>query len=204
MSIVSYVEQKSKKETPARERRFPPSSPFTDPHQTGTHQHSNNNTKTQDGVVAADVGDLRRLCSAYPKVQNYMIYVMYSILLIKSTLPHLIQSNKTLPSPTFLKKNNNPNRPPQHKVKFLATFLARVSQHEAAVLANKFPNLHLYGCWWYCNNPSIIREVKVYVYMYVCMWICVWVLSRVGMGVDCGCGVSVHACARVPPRPAPK
>lgn len=45
------------------------------------------------------------------------------------------------------------------RVKFLATFLSRVNQHEAAVLANKFPNLHLYGCWWYCNNPSIIREV---------------------------------------------
>jgi hypothetical protein len=46
------------------------------------------------------------------------------------------------------------------RVKFLATFLARVNQHEAAVLANKFPNLHLYGCWWYCNNPSIIKEVR--------------------------------------------
>jgi hypothetical protein len=27
------------------------------------------------------------------------------------------------------------------------------------VLANKFRNLHLYGCWWYCNTPSIIKEV---------------------------------------------
>ncbi|CAM9609810.1 unnamed protein product [Chrysoparadoxa australica] len=45
------------------------------------------------------------------------------------------------------------------KVKFMATFLSRVNQHEAAVLANKFPNLHLYGCWWYCNVPSIIREI---------------------------------------------
>jgi len=45
------------------------------------------------------------------------------------------------------------------KVKFLATFLSRNNQHEAAVLANKFRNLHIYGCWWYCNNPSIIKEV---------------------------------------------
>merc|ERR1712167_92167 len=45
------------------------------------------------------------------------------------------------------------------KVKFLATFLSRVNQHEACVLANKFGNLHLYGCWWYCNNPSIIEEM---------------------------------------------
>mmetsp|Transcript_21128 Transcript_21128/g.41839 ORF Transcript_21128/g.41839 Transcript_21128/m.41839 type:complete len:1121 (+) Transcript_21128:71-3433(+) len=45
------------------------------------------------------------------------------------------------------------------KVRFLATFLSRVNQHEACVLANKWRNLHLYGCWWYCNNPSIIHEI---------------------------------------------
>jgi hypothetical protein len=45
------------------------------------------------------------------------------------------------------------------KVKFLATFLSRVNQHEVTVTANKFRNLHLYGCWWYCNNPSIIDEM---------------------------------------------
>uniref|UniRef100_A0A914DQ73 Glucuronate isomerase n=1 Tax=Acrobeloides nanus TaxID=290746 RepID=A0A914DQ73_9BILA len=45
------------------------------------------------------------------------------------------------------------------KVKFLATFLARVNQHELCVLANKFGNLHIYGCWWYCNNPSIVEEI---------------------------------------------
>lgn len=45
------------------------------------------------------------------------------------------------------------------KVRFLATFLSRQNQHEACVLANKFRNLHIYGCWWYCNNPSIIQEI---------------------------------------------
>lgn len=45
------------------------------------------------------------------------------------------------------------------KVKFLATFLSRANQHEACVLASKFGNLHIYGCWWYCNNPSIIEEI---------------------------------------------
>ena len=44
-------------------------------------------------------------------------------------------------------------------VKFLATFLSRVNQHEVCVLAQKFRNLHLYGCWWYLNNPSIIEEM---------------------------------------------
>eukprot|EP00753_Platysulcus_tardus_P001387 PLAT11319.1.p1 GENE.PLAT11319.1~~PLAT11319.1.p1 ORF type:complete len:441 (-),score=182.27 PLAT11319.1:71-1228(-) len=43
--------------------------------------------------------------------------------------------------------------------KFLVTVLSRVNQHEACVLANKFGNLHLYGCWWYLNNPSIIEEM---------------------------------------------
>merc|ERR1712137_859103 len=45
------------------------------------------------------------------------------------------------------------------KLKFLATFLCRVNQHEVCVLAQKFRNLHIYGCWWYCNNPSIIKEM---------------------------------------------
>ena len=31
------------------------------------------------------------------------------------------------------------------------------NQHELAVLARKFGNLHVYGCWWFCNTPSIIR-----------------------------------------------
>lgn len=41
----------------------------------------------------------------------------------------------------------------------MATFLSRVNQHELCVVANKFRNLHIYGCWWYCNNPSIIEEI---------------------------------------------
>lgn len=45
------------------------------------------------------------------------------------------------------------------KVRFLATFLSRNNQHEACVLASKFRNLHIYGCWWFCNNPSIIEEI---------------------------------------------
>lgn len=45
------------------------------------------------------------------------------------------------------------------RVRFLATFLSRNNQHEACVLATKFRNLHIYGCWWFCNNPSIIREI---------------------------------------------
>lgn len=42
-------------------------------------------------------------------------------------------------------------------VKFLVTVLSAVNQHELCVLAQKFGNLHVYGCWWFCNNPSIIE-----------------------------------------------
>jgi hypothetical protein len=44
-------------------------------------------------------------------------------------------------------------------IKFLATFLSRVNQHEVCGLTQKFRNLHIYGCWWYCNNPSMIDEI---------------------------------------------
>jgi len=44
-------------------------------------------------------------------------------------------------------------------VKFLVTMLSRVNQHELTVLGRKFRNLHLFGCWWFCNNPSIIDEM---------------------------------------------
>jgi len=44
-------------------------------------------------------------------------------------------------------------------IKFLVTYLARANQHELCVTARKFSNLHVYGCWWFCNNPSIIDEM---------------------------------------------
>ena len=44
-------------------------------------------------------------------------------------------------------------------VKFLATFLSRVNQHEVCIMSQKFRNLHIYGCWWYLNNPSMIESI---------------------------------------------
>jgi len=44
--------------------------------------------------------------------------------------------------------------------KFMATILARENQHEACVLARKFRNLHLFGCWWFTNVPSLIDEIS--------------------------------------------
>ena len=37
--------------------------------------------------------------------------------------------------------------------------LSRENQHELCVAARKFRNLMPFGCWWFLNNPSIIREI---------------------------------------------
>ena len=43
--------------------------------------------------------------------------------------------------------------------KFLLTYLSRENQHECCIAARKFRNLHIFGCWWFLNNPSIIDEI---------------------------------------------
>ena len=43
-------------------------------------------------------------------------------------------------------------------VRFLVTTLARENSHELCVLARKFANLTPFGCWWFMNNPSLVRE----------------------------------------------
>lgn len=43
--------------------------------------------------------------------------------------------------------------------KFLVTMLSRENQHELCVLARKFKNLLLFGCWWFLNNPVIIEDM---------------------------------------------
>jgi hypothetical protein len=43
--------------------------------------------------------------------------------------------------------------------RFLVTLLSRENQHELCVAARKFPNLMIFGCWWFLNNPSLIREI---------------------------------------------
>lgn len=45
------------------------------------------------------------------------------------------------------------------KAKFIVTMLSRVNQHELCVLARKFGRLHVEGCWWFCNDPSIVEEI---------------------------------------------
>jgi hypothetical protein len=43
--------------------------------------------------------------------------------------------------------------------RFLVTMLSRENQHELCVTARKHPNLMVFGCWWFLNNPSIIEEM---------------------------------------------
>jgi hypothetical protein len=43
--------------------------------------------------------------------------------------------------------------------KFIATVLARENQHELCVLARKFRNLHIFGCWWFTNVPYLVDEI---------------------------------------------
>jgi hypothetical protein len=43
--------------------------------------------------------------------------------------------------------------------RFLATVLARENQHELCVLARKFRNLHVFGCWWFTNVPTLVEEM---------------------------------------------
>jgi hypothetical protein len=43
--------------------------------------------------------------------------------------------------------------------KFLVTALSRENQHELCVLARKFRNLHVFGCWWFTNVPYVVEEM---------------------------------------------
>lgn len=43
--------------------------------------------------------------------------------------------------------------------KFLATVLPRENQHELCVVARKFRNLHIFGCWWFTNIPYLVDEM---------------------------------------------
>ena len=45
------------------------------------------------------------------------------------------------------------------RCKFLATFLSLVNQHQLCTIARNFQNLHIYGCWWFLNNPSLIKQI---------------------------------------------
>jgi len=41
--------------------------------------------------------------------------------------------------------------------KFMVTALSQENQQELCVLARKFANLHIFGCWWFMNTPSLME-----------------------------------------------
>jgi hypothetical protein len=43
--------------------------------------------------------------------------------------------------------------------RFLVSLLSRENQHELCVYARKFANLMPFGCWWFLNNPSMVKEI---------------------------------------------
>ena len=44
-------------------------------------------------------------------------------------------------------------------VRFMVTTLSRENTHELCVIARKFKNVLPFGCWWFLNNPELIREM---------------------------------------------
>jgi hypothetical protein len=44
-------------------------------------------------------------------------------------------------------------------VQFMVTMLARENMHALCIAARKFKNIRPFGCWWFLNNPSLIREI---------------------------------------------
>jgi hypothetical protein len=44
-------------------------------------------------------------------------------------------------------------------VQFMITTLSRENVHELCVIARKFKNVLPFGCWWFLNNPELIREI---------------------------------------------
>ncbi len=43
--------------------------------------------------------------------------------------------------------------------RFLVTLLSREDQHRLTVVARKFSNMMIFGCWWFLNTPSLIEEI---------------------------------------------
>lgn len=99
-------------------------------------------------------------------------------ILDRAIIPHCIEHNQPLALMIGVKRAVNPQLDlagdgmgradlgalealcRQHpKAKFLCTVLAKENQHELCVLARKFPNLHIFGCWWFTNVPHIIDEI---------------------------------------------
>lgn len=120
----------------------------------------------------------RYLMVSLPPSFRYPSDEPITTILDQAVIPHCIENNQPLALMIGVKRAVNPqldlagdgmgradlealeNLCRQHpKAKFLCTVLAKENQHELCVLARKFPNLHIFGCWWFTNIPHVIDDM---------------------------------------------
>ncbi|MDD2710607.1 MAG: glucuronate isomerase [Verrucomicrobiae bacterium] len=120
----------------------------------------------------------RYLMVSLPPDFEYPSKIPSGQLVEKAVLPHCLERNMPFAMMGGVKKLLNPqlrlagdavgfvdtrayeNLLASHpRNKFLVTMLARENQHELCVLARKFRNLHVFGCWWFTNIPLCIEEI---------------------------------------------
>lgn len=122
--------------------------------------------------------DARYLMVSLPPTFSFPSHDITTMLLENAVLPHCLQHGLPLALMLGVSRAVNPDLKlagdgvgasnldalqalcagyPDNK--FMATILSRENQHEACVLARKFRNLHLFGCWWFTNIPSLIDEI---------------------------------------------
>jgi hypothetical protein len=101
-----------------------------------------------------------------------------AVLIEKAVLPHCVEHNLPFAVMPGVKRAVNPELrlagdgvakadlqalqnlcEANPRNKFLCTILARENQHELCVLARKFRNLHIFGCWWFTNIPTLVEEI---------------------------------------------
>jgi hypothetical protein len=71
--------------------------------------------------------------------------------------PSLKMAGDSLDTADVISVENICNAFPKNR--FICTMLARENQHALCIAARKFANLHIFGCWWFLNNPSLIEEI---------------------------------------------
>jgi len=122
--------------------------------------------------------DARYVMVSLPPDFEYPSQEVSARLVEKAVLPHCREFGLPFALMTGAKKLMNPelklagdgvgvsgltflqNLCTQHpENKFLTTALARENQHELCVLARKFRNLHIFGCWWFTNVPLLVDEI---------------------------------------------
>ncbi len=149
----------------------------------GHHVETELNQKTISGIRHFLTKWGEKFASNYlmvslPPSFSYPANDATSNILDEAVIPHCIETNQPLALMIGVKRAVNPQlelagdgmgraelqslenlcqRYP--KAKFLCTVLAKENQHELCVLARKFPNLHIFGCWWFTNIPHVIDEM---------------------------------------------